>query len=47
MELLNRDGDPFANVKKVNNVYLVGPNLISLRTALAACTMDGDDAEPS
>ena len=47
MELRNRDGDLFADVEKVNNVYLVGLNVISPRTALAVCTMDGDDAEPT
>ena len=39
-ELRNRDGDLFTNVAKVNNVYL-------LRAALAACTTDGGDAEPT
>ena len=38
-------GTLFANVEKVNNVYLVGLNVISPTTALAVCTMDGDDAE--
>ena len=47
MELRNRDGDLFAHVEKVNNVYLVGFNVISPRTALAACTMDSDDPEPT
>ena len=47
MELRNRDGDLFANVAKVNNVYPVGLNVIPLRTALAACMTDGDDAEPT
>ena len=47
MELRNRDGDLFANVARVNNVYPVGLNVIPLRTALAACTTDGDDAEPT
>ena len=47
VELRNRDGDLFADVENVNNVYLVGLNVISPTTALAACTMDGDDAEPT
>ena len=47
MELRNRDGDLFANVAKVNNVYPVGLNVIPLRTALAACMTDGDNAEPT
>ena len=47
MELRNRDGNLFANVEKVNNVYLVGLNVISPRTALAACKMVGDDAGPT
>ena len=46
MALQNRDGDLFANVAKVN-VYPVGLNVVPLRTALAACTMGGDDAEPT
>ena len=46
MELRNRDGDLFANVAKVN-VYPVGLNVIPPRTALAACTTDGDDTEPT
>ena len=37
------DGDPFTNVAKVN----VGPNMIPLRTALAACATDGNNAEPT
>ena len=47
MELRNRDGDLFADAEKVSNVYLVGLNVISPRTALATCTMDGDDAGPT
>ena len=47
MELRNQDGNLFANVEKVDNVYLVGLNVISPRTALAACKMVGDDAEPT
>ena len=46
-ELQNRDRDLFTNVTKVNNVYLVGFNVIPLRAALAVCTTDGDDAEPT
>ena len=45
MEPRNRDGDLFANVEKVNNVYLVGLNVISPRASSATCTMDGDDGE--
>ena len=37
MELRNRDG----------SVYPVGLNVIPLRTALAVCTTDGDDAGPT
>ena len=40
MEPRNWDGDPFT---KVN----VGPNMIPLRTALAACATDGNNAEPT
>ena len=47
MELRNRDVDLFANVAKVNNVYPVGVNVTPPRTALAACTTDGDDTEPT
>ena len=47
MELRNRDGDLFANVAKVNNVYPVGLNVIPPRTALVACRTDGDDTEPT
>ena len=47
MELRNRDGDLFANIAKVNNVYPVGLDVIPLRVALAACMTDGDDAEPT
>ena len=47
MELRNRDGDLFANIEKVNNVSLRGLNVISPRTALAACTMNGDDVKPT
>ena len=43
MELRNRDGNLFANVAKVNNVYSVGLNMIPPRSALAACTTDGLD----
>ena len=43
-ELRNRDR---TNVAKVNNVYLMGFDVIPLRAALAACTTDGDDAEPT
>ena len=47
MELRNRDGDLFANIAKVNNVYPVGLNVIPPRTTLTACTTDGDDTEPT
>ena len=47
MELRNRDVDLFANVAKVNNVYPVGLRVTPLRTALSACTTDGDDTEPT
>ena len=40
MELRIWDGDLFAKVAKVNNVYPVGLNVIPLRTALAACMHD-------
>ena len=43
MEPRNRDGDPFTNVAKVN----VGPNMIPLRAALAACATNGNNAEPT
>ena len=42
MELRNRDGDLFTNVGKVNNIYPVVLNMISLRAALAACTTYND-----
>ena len=45
MELKNRDGDVFTNVKKVNNVYPMELNVITPNTGLAAWTDMGNHAE--
>src|ERR1700750_3058504 len=45
MELQDQDGDLFANISKVNNVYPAKFNVIPPRAALAAWTMEGGEVE--
>ena len=45
MELRNLDGDLFAEIGKVNNMYPVKFNVIPPRAALAAWTMEGGEEE--
>ena len=45
MELRYQDGDLFANISKVNNVYLAKFSVIPPRAALAAWTMEGGEVE--
>ena len=45
MELRYQDGDLFANISEVNNVYLAKFNVIPPRATLAAWMMEGGEVE--
>jgi hypothetical protein len=43
MELWNQDGDMFANIERVNNIYLMVLKVIPPKAMLAAWTDEGAD----